>query len=105
LLAGSGNKGAKGAAPATELPAFDILPTSMALAVEEVQELSVFAFPKQEGLVEDVIMCRCDAQGGLSARVTWRSTWCSHTCTTSDWAGLLYAAALAASRRLGRTWL
>jgi hypothetical protein len=82
LLAGSGNKGAKGA-PAADLPVFDILPTSMALAVEEVQELSVFAFPKQEGLVEDVIMCRCVAQWGLPAGEAQRPSH-SHSCSTPD---------------------
>lgn len=34
-------------------------PSSMALGLEETLELSVFAFPLVEGLVDDVIMCRC----------------------------------------------
>jgi hypothetical protein len=31
----------------------------MDLARDETAELSVFAFPGSEGLLEDVIMCRC----------------------------------------------
>jgi CDGSH-type Zn-finger protein len=31
----------------------------MQLALEETVELSVYAFPSAEGLVEDAIMCRC----------------------------------------------
>jgi len=33
-------------------------PTSMDLAMEDTVELSVYAFPTAEGLVEDTIMCR-----------------------------------------------
>lgn len=37
---------------------FILHPSSMDLAKDETLDLSVFAFPTAEGLVEDVIMCR-----------------------------------------------
>jgi hypothetical protein len=37
---------------------FLLHPTSMDLGMDETVELSVYAFPVAEGLVEDVVMCR-----------------------------------------------
>ena len=45
----------KGAAPAA--PPFLLQPTSMDLAIDETQELTVYAFPTSEGPFADVIMC------------------------------------------------
>jgi hypothetical protein len=37
---------------------FLLHPASVNLALDETVELSVYAFPPSEGLVEDVVMCR-----------------------------------------------
>lgn len=53
----AGAKGSSsGAAPASP---FVLQPSSLDLGLGETAELSVFAFPAAEGLLEDVVMCRC----------------------------------------------
>lgn len=47
-----------GKGAATPESTFILHPSSMDLAMDETLDLSLFAFPTAEGLVEDVIMCR-----------------------------------------------
>lgn len=47
----------KGAA-AVHTNTFLLHPANVNLAMDETVELSVYAFPSAEGLVEDVVMCR-----------------------------------------------
>lgn len=53
------------AAAATALKGpFMLHPTSMELGIGESRELAVVALPEAEGLVADVVMCRCGRRGG-----------------------------------------
>jgi hypothetical protein len=52
----AGKPGPGGKAPAT--PPFLLQPSSMDLAIDETQELTVLAYPGIEGTFEDVVMCR-----------------------------------------------
>ena len=45
-------------APSREGAVFTLEPTSMDLAIDETQDLCLYAYPTAEGLVEDVVMCR-----------------------------------------------
>ncbi|WIA13448.1 hypothetical protein OEZ85_007028 [Tetradesmus obliquus] len=52
----AGKPGAGSKAPAA--PPFLLQPSSMDLAIDETQELTVLAYPGAEGTFEDVVMCR-----------------------------------------------
>lgn len=47
-----------GKAAASTAPPFLLQPVTMDLAVDDTQELTVYAFPSSEGCFTDVVMCR-----------------------------------------------